>query len=194
MTGRYRKMPLTDTAVRNAKPKDKPYKLSDFAGLYLLIRPSGSKLWRYDYSFFKKRNTLALGSYPVVSLADARRKRDNAKELLSRDIDPSAQRKLDRLAAQQAAGNTFELVVEDWLSRAEIEGRSPATLKRNRYCLKYVLPTIGKRPISEITAPEILIALRKIEARGRYETARRTRSLCGRILINPQFIPQFRFR
>lgn len=174
-------MSLNDTALRAAKPRSAPYKLTDSAGLYLLIRPSGSKLWRLDYAFLGKRNTLALGSYPMIGLAEARRERDKAKELIARNTDPSTQRKLDRIAAQAAASNTFELIAEEWLAHVELEGHAASTMTRNRRCLKLAYPAIGRLPVSEIKAQELLVALRKVEARSHYETTSRMRSLCGRV-------------
>lgn len=174
-------MALTDTAVRNTKPKAEPYKIADSSGLYLLVMPNGSRLWRFDYRFASKRRTLSLGKYPITGLADARRARDSARELLENNIDPSEKRKLDKLAVTIAASNTFKAIAEEWLARTEREGRSPRTIEKNRWLLELVYGAIGSRPVSAITAQELLLALRKIEMRGRYETARRSRSICGRV-------------
>ncbi len=174
-------MPLTDTAVRNAKPRDSAYKMSDSAGMYLFVPPSGSKLWRLDYRFLGKRKTLTLGKYPFTGLAEARRARDDARLLLEQGVDPSQKRKLDKLAASVAAGNTLRVIADEWMLKVEREGRAPATLSKNRWLLSLALPIVGSRPISEITAPELLLVLRKAEARGCYETAKRIRSLFSRI-------------
>lgn len=174
-------MPLTDTAVRSAKPRESAYKMSDSTGLYLFVPPSGSKLWRLDYRFSGKRKTLTLGKYPFIGLAEARRARDDARLLLEQGVDPSQKRKLDRLAASVAAGNTLSVIAEEWMRKAEREGRAPATLSKNRWLLSLALPILGNRPISDITAPELLLVLRKAEARGCYETAKRMRSLFSRI-------------
>jgi integrase len=174
-------MPLTDTALKSAKPRDSAYKMSDRDGLYLLVSPSGSKLWRYDYRFMGKRKTLALGKYPLVGLADARRACDDARRLLGQNIDPSEKRKLDKLAVSIAAATTFRIVAEEWLHKMEREGRADATMDKNRWLLNLAYAKLGGRPISAITAPELLLLLRKIEAQGHYESAKRLRSVCSRV-------------
>lgn len=174
-------MPLTDLSVRNAAPRPRPYKLSDRAGLYLLIRPNGARYWRMDYRWVGKRGTLAFGVYPTVTLAEAREKRDAAKKQLAAGIDPAAQRKLEKVAIATAAKNTFRLVADEWLAKLEREGRAEATLSKSKWLIELVCPVIGERPIAEINAPELLHALRRVEARGRFETARRLRSTCGQV-------------
>jgi integrase len=174
-------MALTDTALRNAKPRDSAYKLSDRDGLYLLVSASGSKLWRFDYRFLTKRKTLALGQYPAVGLADARRGCDEARRLLSQNIDPSEKRKLDKLAMTIAAETTFRVIAEEWLLKIEREGRADATMDKNRWLLDLAYAKLGERPIGAITSPELLMTLRKVEARGHYESAKRLRSVCGRV-------------
>jgi integrase len=170
---------LNDTRVRNAKRADRPIKLSDSGGLHLLIQPNGSKLWRLAYRFGGKQKTLAIGVYPTVTLKHAREKRDEAKRLLADNVDPSTQRRLEKLTA--ASGNTFWAVAEEVLKKLEREGRADLTLVKKRWLLDFAYPVIGERPIAEITAPELLAVLRKIESRGRYETARRLRSTCGMV-------------
>ena len=174
-------MPLSDATVRTARAESSPYKVADNGGLYLLITPNGSKLWRLDYRFFGKRKTLALGSYPRRSLADARRARDEAKEKLERGIDPSETRRLEKLAITQAAANTFEAIADEWITKIKREGRAEITLDKAKWLVTLLSKSVGHRPIAAITAPELLEALRKIEARGHYETARRARSMSGRI-------------
>jgi integrase len=168
---------LNDTRVRTTKPCKQPIKLSDSGGLYLLIQPHGSKLWRLAYRFGGKQKTLAFGVYPTITLKHAREKRDEAKQHLADNIDPSTQRRLEKLAA--ATGNTFRAVAEEVLVKLEKEGRADVTLTKKRWLLDFAYPVIGERPVAEITAPEVLSVLRKVEARGRYETARRLRSTCG---------------
>jgi integrase len=170
---------LNDTRVRTAKPADRAVKLSDSGGLYLLIQPNGSKLWRLAYRFGGKQKTLAIGVYPTVTLKHAREKRDEAKRLLADNIDPSMQRRLEKLTA--ASGNTFRAVAEEVLVKLEREGRADVTLAKKRWLFDFAYPAIGERPIAKITAPELLAVLRKVEARGRYETARRLRSTCGMV-------------
>ncbi len=173
-------MPLTDLAVRKAKPKEKPYKLADMEGMYLLVGRT-TRCWRMDYRFAGKRKTLALGVYPEVGLASAREKRDTARKQLAAGIDPSHQRKLDKLATTIKLGNTFRAVAEELVDKLTREGRAQVTLDKMRWMLGFAYPYIGERPIAEITAPEVLAVLRSVEARGRYETARRLRSRCGMV-------------
>jgi len=170
-------MPLNDTAIRNAKSGKKPVKLSDGGGLYLLIQPHGTKLWRQAYRINGKQKTLAFGIYPTVSLADARARRDAAKKHLEDGGDPSVQRKIDK----QARGNSFRLVAEELVDKMRREGRAPATLTKTQWLLDFAYAVIGDRPVAKITAPELLAVLQKIEARGTYETARRLRSTCGMV-------------
>jgi hypothetical protein len=119
---------LTDTQVRQAKPREREYKLADYASLYLLIRPNGSKLWRLDYRFGGKQKTLALDAYPIVTLAEARERRDAARKLLANGIDPGVQRKLEKIAAA-AGGNTFREVAEELLAKQAREGRAAMTTR-----------------------------------------------------------------
>jgi hypothetical protein len=170
-------MPLTDTAIRNKKSRRKPVKLFDGGGLFLLIQPHGTKLWRQAYRINGKQKTLAFGIYPTVSLADARAKRDAAKKILEDGGDPSVQRKIDK----QTRGNSFRLVGDELLDKMKREGRAQATLTKTQWLLDFAYDVIGERPVAKITAPELLAVLRKIEARGTYETARRLRSTCGMV-------------
>jgi integrase len=171
-------MPLKDVAVRNAKPTGKPRKLSDGGGLHVLIQPTGGKLWRLAYRFAGKQKTLALGVYPAVSLEEARRRRDEAKKLLARSIDPSVQRKANKQAGKDSS---FRAVAEEVTAKLEREGRAQATLAKKRWLLDFAYPAFGDRPVAEITASDLLALLRKIESRGLYETARRLRSTCGMV-------------
>jgi integrase len=168
---------LTDNAIRQAKPRNKSYKLSDAQGLYALVEPNGSKLWRQAYRFDRKQKTLAHGVYPRVSLEKARRAKDAAKALLAQGIDPGVQRKL----AKHITGNSFRHVAEEVLAKANMEGRTPGTLTRNRWILSLAYPAIGDRPVSQVTAPELLAVCKQVEAREHYETARRLRSLCSSV-------------
>jgi integrase len=170
---------LNDTRIRTTKPRQRPIKLSDSGGLYLLIAPHGSKLWRLAYRFGGKQKTLAIGAYPTVTLKAARDKREEAKRLLANGIDPSTQRRLDKQI--KSTGNTFKAVAEEVLAKQEKEKRADATLTKKRWLLDFAYPALGDRPIAEITALEVLSVLRQVEARGRYETARRLRSTCGMV-------------
>jgi integrase len=149
--------------------------------MYVLVRPDGARYWRMDYRWMGKRKTLALGVYPSVSLSDAREKRDQAKKQLGARTDPAAQRKLDKVASKIASNNTFRLVSQEWVEKLAREGRSHATLNKIGWLLELAYPVIGDQPIASIAPPQLLTVLRKVEARGRYETARRLRSTCGQV-------------
>ncbi len=170
---------LNDTRVRTTKPCKRPVKLSDSGGLYLLIAPHGSKLWRLAYRFGGKQKTLAIGAYPAFTLKAAREEREEAKRLLANGVDPSAQRRLDKRIA--STGNTFRAVAEEVVAKLKKEGRADVTLTKKRWLLDFAYPAFGDRPIAEITALEVLSVFRQVEARGRYETARRLRSTCGTV-------------
>lgn len=174
-------MTLTDTAVRNAKPKGKVHKISDSGGLYLSVETGGSKLWRVAYRFDRKQKLLSLGAYPAVSLADARAGRDQIKALLAKGIDPSAQRRLDQGAARDARALTFRVVGEELVAKFEAEGRSALTIKKKKWLLGVLNDAIGDRPVSEVRAGELLDALRQFERRGFYESARRARALAATV-------------
>lgn len=172
---------LTDAAIRRIKARDKSYKVSDMHGLYLLVRPDGARYWRMDYRHADKRGTVALGVYPAVLLKEAREKRENARKLLDKGINPSSYRKLTRGVGSISSGDTFKTVADEWINKLEAEGRSVATLEKMRWLLRFAEPLVGGRPIGQITAPELLTVLRTVEVRGRYETARRLRGTCGSI-------------
>lgn len=174
-------MPLTDASCRSAKARAKPYKISDAGGLHMLVEKNGSRLWRQAYRFDGKQKLIALGAYPAVSLAEARNARDANKTLLAKGTDPSAQRRLDRTAARLARTNTFRIIADELMAKFEAEGDDPKTLKKKNWLVHLLSAEIGERPIAEIAASELLDALRKIERRGRYESARRARSLAGRV-------------
>ncbi|MCP3732565.1 integrase arm-type DNA-binding domain-containing protein [Sphingomonas sp. MG17] len=173
---------LTDAAVRRIKPGEKAFKVSDMHGLYLLVQPNGGRYWRMDYRHDEKRGTLALGVYPTVSLKEAREKRANARKLLDKGVNPSSFKKLTRGVGRISANDSFKSVADEWVQKIEAEGRASKTLEKVRWLLAFAEPLIGSRPVSEITAPEILTVLRTVEVRGRYETARRLRSTCGSVI------------
>ena len=174
-------MPLTDTAIRKSKPAERPIKLSDSAGLYLLVNPSGSRWWRFDYRLAGKRKTLSMGTYPDTGLAEARERRDGARRLLAAGIDPGEQRKAAKAAGLAHAANSFAVVAEEWLAKQSAR-MAPATLEKARWTFDdLVFPWIGSRPISEIDPPEMLSLLRRIEDRGAHETAHRTKQRCGQV-------------
>lgn len=184
----YRQMPkriapLTPSQVQNAKARPEPYKLRDGGGLFLLVKPDGAKLWRWDYRrpVTGRQNTLGLGAFPAVKLAEARERMRKGRELLAAKIDPGEQRKAEKAATLERTANTFEAVAEEWWTKREKEIVA-GTVKRERRLLeKYLLPYIGQLPIDEVTAPALLAALRKPEAAGKVETAHRARSLAGQV-------------
>src|ERR1044071_4151016 len=161
-------MPLADITIRSAKAPQKAVKLSDGGGLFLLIQPSGTKLWRLAYRVAGKQKLLAFGVYPTISLSDARAQRDAARKHLADGIDPAVQKKLEK----QAKVVTFRLVADELLDKMQREGRAEATLTKTSWLLELAFSEIGDRPISKISAQELLNVLRKIEVRGNYETAR----------------------
>ena len=170
---------LTATAVIQAKPKPKPYSLSDGGGMYLLVNATG-KYWRYDYRFAGKRKTLALGVYPATSLKQAREKHQRARENLAKDIDPSTHKKATSAATHAALANSFELLAIEW-SKTRSKKSDGTEKRQNALLEKDLLPHLGKRPIADIKAPELLKTLRKIESRGAIETAHRAKRLAGQI-------------
>lgn len=178
--GRFRgnwKMALTDVEIRSAKAVDKPLKLFDGGGLFLLVNPNGSRWWRFKYRYEGKERGLSLGVYPDVTLKRARAGRDEARRLLVEGIDPSANRQADK----QSRAVTFQAVAEEWLEQ-QAKKVAPITLSKARWMItEFVVPHIGSRPIHKITPAEVLAALRQIEARGRHETAHRTKQCVGQI-------------
>ncbi|MHB8742679.1 MAG: tyrosine-type recombinase/integrase [Sulfuricaulis sp.] len=174
-------MALTDKAANAAEPRQKPYKIAAGGGLYLLVTPDGRKYWRLKYRFLGKEKLLALGVYPGISIAEARVARDAAKALLKAGCDPVATKKQDRLANQVSAANTFETVALEWIGQ-QCHRWSPGHVERVRDSIKLdIFPDIGARPIKDITAPELLAVLRKVEKRGVFETAQRLLQRCGAV-------------
>lgn len=176
-------MPLSDTTVRKAKPSDKPRKLRDGAGLYLLLRPDGARWWRFDYRrpVTGKRNSLSLGVYPDVGLAEARGRHSEARKLLAAGIDPGEQRKAQKAATVNRAANSFEAVADELLAIRAKKLAVGSAVRERRLLEKDLAPYIGSRPVADVTAPELLTALRKIEARGAVETAHRAKMLAGQV-------------
>ncbi len=172
--------PLTAVAVSTAKPRRSPYKLRDGQGMYLLVEPSGSKTWRLDYRrpFSGKRNTLSLGIYPEVPLKLAREKRQDARTALANGIDPGEQRKSEK----RAGAETFESIAREWFARMSSRWVSSHATKVIRRLERDIFPRIGSQPIADIAAPDVLFALRRIEARGALETAHRACQNCGQVM------------
>jgi integrase len=166
-------MALTDTAIRSAKGQAKPYKMGDSSGLFLLVQPSGGKLWRLKYRIDGVEKKLSLGTYPDVSLVAARAGRDQARKLIMEGVDPSIERQRAKLRAQADAGNTFADIALEYISKREREGWSPRTLVRARFHCDYFKPTLGRFAVTDIAPGDVLAVLRKVEAKGNLETARR---------------------
>lgn len=182
-------MPLTDATIRKAKPglnprgevTPKSYKLGDTGGLYLEVSPSGGKWWRLKYRCGGKEKRLSLGTYPDTGLADARGKRDAARKLLAAGVDPAEQRKAEKAAGVERSGNSFEVLAREWIASrtgAWVPGHVSRILLR---LVNDVFPWIGARPIADVTPPELLSVLRRIESRGAIETAHRTLQNCGQV-------------
>ncbi len=172
---------LTDTAIRNAKPREKPYKVADSQGLYLLINPRGSKLWRVKYRINGVERKLAVGPYPEITLAEARAARDAARRQLAHSIDPNYAKRQARIEATMRAENSFSKVAEELIAKREKEGVSPRTLEKYRWLLKLLSNEFGRRPVAEISPAELLHELKHHERRGRFETAKRLRSFASRV-------------
>jgi integrase len=182
-------MALTDTAIRNAKPginpagkaTSKPYKMGDGGGMYLEVRPAGGKLWRLKYRVDRREKRISLGAYPAVSLKEAREKRDEARKLLASGIDPSEHRKITKRAERAVTEESFEAVAREWFTKHSPRWAPSHAEKIIRRLEKDLFPWIGTRPIAEVTAPELLAVLRRIEDRGALDTAHRAHQDCGRI-------------
>lgn len=174
-------MRLTDTAIRNAKPGTKPVKLFDERGLFLLVTPAGGKWWRFRYSLDRKEKLISLGTYPDVSLKDARDRRDEARKLLANGIDPSLHRQTQKAARIERSANSFEAIAREWFAKNSPTWADSHAQKIIRRLEKDVFPWIGGRPIAEISAQELLKVLRRIETRGALDTAHRAHQNCGQV-------------
>jgi integrase len=176
-------MPLTDVAIRRIKLKAKPYKVYDGGGLFLWVQPNGGKWWRYEYRFLGKRKLLALGTYPEVSLAEARECHQEARKNVAANIDPNEAKKETKRNLLINAENSFESIAREWhANRCNIlETRYAGFILRRLE--KDIFPKLGNRPIRDITPPELLLALREIEKRGALEVAHRAMKACGQIFM-----------
>ncbi|MEK7994745.1 MAG: tyrosine-type recombinase/integrase [Planctomycetota bacterium] len=174
-------MRLTQIHITKARPKEKPYKLSDGGGLHLLVQPNGRKGWRFRYRLFDKANMLSFGNFPEVSLADAREKTIEARKLVARGINPSHRRKEDRIAASIVASNTFGVVATEYLGTLQTNGITPKTYEKNRWLLLDLAAPLENRPMTSITSAELLELLKRVEKSGRYHTAHRLRGTIGAV-------------
>ena len=166
-------MSLTDTAIKNAKPREKPYKLSDEKGLYVQVNPNGSKLWHLKYRFAGKEKRLAFGAYPEVTLAMAREHQSAARQLLKKDVDPGEYKKQGKRAAKVAAANSFEAVAREWFAKFSTKWAESHSSKVLLRLDNDLIPWLGSRPISSIEADELLVTIRRVENRGALDTAHR---------------------
>ena len=172
---------LTAVAVKQAKPADKPYKMTDGGGMYLLVDVKGGKYWRFNYRFAGKNKTLAMGSYPLTSLAEARDARDKARKLLEENTDPGMVKKVARLTAHHAAENSFEAVAREWQEKFKSSWTEHTATKNLRILEANAFPWIGHRPIDDLKAPELLAVIRRVETRGLIDTAHRLRMTAGQV-------------
>lgn len=169
-------MPLSDLKIRKAKQKDKPFRLTDGLGLSLLVRPSGTKSWQFRYQYMGREKILSIGQYPIISLAEARTKRDDAKRLLAEGQDPSVQKKLDNIDAHIKARMTFKEVADEYYDNLVDRDLAVATLRKKRWHIDDLAKPLHNRPIDQLNAAELLHLLKPIERSGRRETAKKLRA------------------
>jgi integrase len=177
-------MALTDVAIRNAKPGDKPYKLTDGAGMFLLVTPAGGKLWRLKYRVDGREKLLAIGAYPETSLSDARKRREDARGMIAQGKDPSREKQRDKVRSRAQASDTFTALANEYCAKRRRDGEkgwSPATATRSEYLLSLLNSSIGRLAIADIEPADVLAAVRKIEAKGNLESARRTLQLASMV-------------
>jgi integrase len=177
-------MALTDVAIRNTKPGAKAIKLADGGGMFLLVTPAGGKLWRLKFRIDGREKLLALGAYPEIGLGEARRRREEARELIALGKDPSREKRRDKVRARIRAADTFKTIADEYCAKRRRDGArgwAPATATRSEYLLSLVCGTIGKLPIGEIEPADVLTAIRRIEGKGKLESARRSLQLAGSV-------------
>lgn len=177
-------MALTDVAIRNAKPGEKAIKLADGGGMFLLVTPAGGKLWRLKYRIDGREKLLAIGAYPEIGLGEARRRREEARELIALGKDPSREKQRDKVRARVQAADTFAAICDEYCEKRRrdgFKGWAPATATRSEYLLSLVCSSIGKLPIGEIEPADVLTAIRRIEGKGKLESARRSLQLAGSV-------------
>jgi len=177
-------MALTDVAIRKAKPGPKPVKLADGGGMHLLITPAGGKLWRLKYRIDGREKLLAIGAYPEISLGEARRRREEAREMIALGKDPSREKRREKLRSRIQAADTFKAISDEFCQKRRRDGQkgwAPATATRSEYLLSLVCGSIGHLPIGEIEPMDVLTAIRRIEGKGKLESARRSLQLAGAV-------------
>lgn len=171
---------LTDTKLRTTRPTAKPRKLFNGGGLFLLVTPTGGKLWRLKYRFGGTEKLLSIGTYPEISLVEARQKREQASALLARGVDPGETKKAQKAARIQET-ETFEIVTREWYAKFSPSWAASHAKTTIRRLEIFIFPWLGARPVKTITAPELLAALRRIESKGALETAHRVKAVCGQV-------------
>jgi len=177
-------MALTDVAIRNTKAGAKAIKLADGGGMFLLVTPTGGKLWRLKYRVDGREKLLAIGAYPEIGLGEARRRREEARELIALGKDPSREKQREKVRARIQAADTFKMICDEYCEKRRrdgVKGWAPATATRSEYLLSLVCGSIGKLPIGEIEPAEVLAAIRRIEGKGKLESARRSLQLAGAV-------------
>jgi integrase len=175
-------VPLTETRLRALKPKNKPYKVADDRGLYVEVTPSGGKLWRFRYRIGKLEKKLSIGNYPDISLKDARQATYEARQAVARGGDPSLEKRKQKIRSEFLSAQTFEAVAREYIEQMMVQnGRAEGTVVKANYFLDQLAPAIGKRPIDQIEPFEILAPLKRLEAQGKHETAKKCRSFAGRV-------------
>ncbi|MBA4285262.1 MAG: integrase [Xanthomonadaceae bacterium] len=174
-------MPLNDTRIRAAKADTRPYKLGDFDGLSLHVQPNGSKWWRFRYRFLGKEKMLSLGTYPEVSLLEARERRDAARKLVATGIDPSRQREADRRAHAAVLGHTFRALANEWFEVRQAKSADSTRAKIRFYLDRDLIPILGDRPLPDITRPELVDVLRRFEQRKAFNVAKKARGWLGQL-------------
>lgn len=177
-------MALTDVAIRNAKPGPKPIKLTDGAGMFLLVTPAGGKLWRLKYRIDGREKLLSIGAYPEIGLSDARKRRDEARAMIALGKDPSREKQRDKLRSRVQAADTFTAIADEYCAKRRRDGEkgwAAATATRSEYLLSLLNGSIGRLAITEIEPADILGAIRKIEGKGNLESARRTLQLASMV-------------
>ena len=177
-------MALTDTTVRNAKPKEKPYKLGDSGGLFVIVRPNGAKWWRLKYRFAGKEKSLSVGTYPDVGLKAARRRRDECRQLLARGVNPSDQRKAKHAASMDNTADTFETVAREFYE-SRLQNWKPRTSRMNLMRLeKHIFPKIGTQSITDVSAPDLLAMLQPLQEQEQFVTAHRVLTVCQQVFVH----------
>ena len=174
-------MAITDIKVRTSKAKDKPYKITDGDGLFLLVTPSGGKWWRFKYRFDGKEKLISFGTYPEVSLSSARDKRTEARRQNAAGIDPGEARKAQKASRSESAANSFEVIAREWHNRFSPTWTKMYAERVLDRLQRDAFPWIGARPIAEIKAPDVLAVLRRVESRGALESAHRLRTIIGQV-------------